>query len=162
MCAMGAWAALMTSEQFKIITLEEAEDYLARVDESAETCSVPFDPSLLVCEGYELWPDLTRKLGWLTSVKVEFVEYDSVGHVWFDPVEAASTYTNIDRVRDHEARVGSRLIPVGGVDASHMMLLLSETGSVYGCFDDHLWFVGESPIEAIKNIANGTTLEEHA
>jgi hypothetical protein len=74
----------------------------------------------------------------------------------FNAVRAARLMS-ADKSRTYEVRVGERLTPVGTAASSHVVLMVAESGRVYGAYDAFLARYGETVDAAILNLHHGVS-----
>ncbi len=62
-------------------------------------------------------------------------------------------------VREYEEHVGETLVPVGYAFSDHMLLVMSDKGHIFACFEDLVCLVGVSGEAAINALCEGRELE---
>jgi hypothetical protein len=100
--------------------------------------------------GFSIVPEAEVALQEFGGLRVEPVRTPSDTHapgvVIFDPLIEAE----LDRVADWQEQLGTRLTPIGQF-SGQSCLLLAEDGSVYILWDQFLWKVGSSLLDALAN-----------
>lgn len=111
-----------------------------------------------MAEGFAVWPELRDHIREYAGLTVRFIRHGSEDKIWFD-MGAASKWADVMWVRKHyEHWLGSRLAPIGYSNHDHQLLLLAESGRVFGTFgtfDNFVEDLGGSIAEAVGNIMEG-------
>ncbi|GAA0178462.1 SUKH-3 domain-containing protein [Clostridium sediminicola] len=69
----------------------------------------------------------------------------------FDPICAISVIYR-ERVETYEERIGEKLIVIGQGYNEYLVLLISESGKIFGAYDDFLTCLGNNHFEALEAI----------
>lgn len=77
----------------------------------------------------------------------------------FDPARTIAC-TCRETVLAYEARVHEKLVVIGMAYNGHLVLLLSESGRVYGGYDDHLCLIGTDVQDAMSNLFDRRQMTE--
>jgi hypothetical protein len=77
----------------------------------------------------------------------------------FDACQAAEDIPK-ERVDVYALRFGQALIPVGEIDSGHVTLLISDSGSLLGGFDNYLWLLGNTVEEGLNTIFESRNYNE--
>jgi hypothetical protein len=78
--------------------------------------------------------------------------------VHFDPL-IVITHTNPATVNAYAKALDAKLCPIGESDQRYLMLMMDDTGKVYGTYDDFCVLVGSSGADAIEGLCSGRDLE---
>lgn len=113
-----------------------------------------------VSKGYPLNPHairFLREFGGLALVYPHFRDKAAMDGCNFRADEACAW----DRpwLRAYEQHLGQCIVPVGHAFRDHMLLVMSEDGAVYACFEDTVCKVGEEGRLAINVLCEGKELE---
>jgi hypothetical protein len=69
----------------------------------------------------------------------------------FDPLRAISGICH-ERVETYEERIGEKLVVIGEGYNEQLVLMISESGRIFGAYDDFLTCLGNNPLEALDAI----------
>ena len=69
----------------------------------------------------------------------------------FNSIDAARGIF-IENIKCYEERIGEKLTPIGEAHDGYLVLMISESGKMYGAFDDYLTLLGNSYEEGIEAI----------
>ncbi|MDQ1817396.1 SUKH-3 domain-containing protein [Massilia sp. CCM 9210] len=108
----------------------------------------------LVADGYELFPKARpffQRFGGLGGDMPAYRVAGAFDRIDFHPAHAISC-TCREQVSAYEARVHQKLVVIGMAYNSHMTLLLSDTGRMYGGYDDFLCLIGNDVHDGITNL----------
>jgi hypothetical protein len=113
----------------------DTHSYLRRLSEDGYTSTPPIETFL-------------ESFGGLEGMMPAHVENAILERIHFDPVEAIGNVYR-ERVATYEERVGEPLVVVGEAYNSHLTLMLSATGRMYGGYDNFLCLLGNNAAEAL-------------
>ncbi|MCE3605158.1 SUKH-3 domain-containing protein [Massilia sp. P8910] len=108
----------------------------------------------LVAEGYALFPivrPFLQRFGGLGGDMPAYRVAGAFDRIDFQPAHAISC-TCRAQVTEYEARVHEKLVPIGMAYNRHMTLLLSQSGRLFGGYDDFLCLIGNDVPEAMTNL----------
>ena len=107
----------------------------------------------LKAEGYVVFERAVEFLGQYGGLYLKMPQYRGSGWdtLHFDAILAAGRIF-IDNVWFYEGRVGEKLVPVGEAYNGHYVLMLSESGKMYGAYDDLLRLAGQDCEDAIESM----------
>lgn len=77
----------------------------------------------------------------------------------FDPLRAISGICR-ERVQIYEERTGENLVTIGEGYNEHLVLLISESGKIFGAYDDFLTCLGDNIFEALEAICQSKETSE--
>lgn len=78
-----------------------------------------------------------------------------------DPCLAASEfYIDDEGLSEYNITVGAALCCVGVASRAHMMLLMDQSGRMYGVVDDLIYVIGDTPHAALELLCSGEPLRE--
>ena len=150
---MSIGSTKVLSLENKTCLLEAGWDPERNVDTSEyerflQTHNIQFLPSakefLIVC-------------GWL-EVKIPQYRYrNETDFYHLDPLRAAKNQ-GLD-LDVYEERVGEKLNVIGEAYTEHMVLMMSESGKVYGAYDHFLTLMGNDGYEALEALYQGCNWE---
>jgi hypothetical protein len=108
--------------------------------------------SQLEAEGFTVLPEAVKLLEGFGGLEIVPRKAKSDAYaaeiIRFDPVLAASG--DFDRVDYWQGRLNTRLSPIAELGGG-AILLFSENGRVFSCWDAVLWLDGESFVDALEN-----------
>jgi hypothetical protein len=117
------------------------------------------------------WLESLRREGWSTSdIGVDFLKSfggltlacvssgPRVAERWILDPERACRELSSDWRTEYESRIGEKIMPVGL--HGPMTLFVSESGGIYGAFDDFLVCFGKKVIEGLETLARGLDAPE--
>lgn len=108
----------------------------------------------LLADGYEPFPKIKpflQRFGGLSGDMPAYRVAGAFDRIDFHPAHAISC-TCREQVTAYEARVHEKLLPVGMAYNRYMTLLLSQTGRLFGGYDDFLCLIGNDVQEAMSNL----------
>lgn len=73
----------------------------------------------------------------------------------FDPLRAINNIYR-ERVEVYEEQIFESLVVIGEAYSEHLTLMISESGKIYGAFDDYLTLLGCNYYEAINVLCSGS------
>ena len=112
--------------------------------------------SALEDDGYRLFPAAHEFLASLSGLEGDMPSFRSGGteRIHFKP-DSAILNIYRERVETYEQRVGESLVVIGEANNGHMVLLLSETGRMFGGNDDFLCELGSSMADGLRSLFEG-------
>lgn len=121
-----------------------------------ETRSVDISPyvEVLQAEGYDVNSfarDFLTKFGGLELMQPAFRVENKLEKLHFNPI-IASDRTFRDHVEAYEERVNESLVIIGEALNGHFLLMMSDTGKVYGSYDKYLTILGNDYSEALDSL----------
>jgi hypothetical protein len=69
----------------------------------------------------------------------------------FNPLRACD-HIYREKVEEYESRIGESLVVIGEAYNEHLILMASDSGNIYGGYDDYLTLLGNSIEDALKAI----------
>ncbi|PJJ52908.1 SUKH-3 domain-containing protein [Hymenobacter chitinivorans] len=107
----------------------------------------------LSLEGYPWLPVVEKFLSEFGGLRITFPRYDGTDTFHFDAADAAAGIDVYWVQKNYAQRLGTdKLCVIGEAYGSHLLLFMSDTGKVYGGYDDILCFIASSGEEAIEAI----------
>ena len=79
--------------------------------------------------------------------------------IHFNPLETCENIYR-EKVETYENRIGESLVVIGEAYNGYLTLMISNSGKIYGAYDDFLTLKGESLEIALENFFNGIKTEE--
>lgn len=70
----------------------------------------------------------------------------------FDPEYSVNKFDRKWTTEVYEPLIGERLCPIGIGHSGHIIYLISESGRIFGGYDDYFCLIGETVAEAFENI----------
>lgn len=108
----------------------------------------------LVKNGQYLSPIIETFIQSFANLKIQFQNGPFVDAILIDPIEAVK---GIDPrwLDDYRERIGNANVCIIGLAYSeHLTMFMDDTGSVYGGYDENLYLVGTSGIDAIDALVS--------
>ena len=115
----------------------------------------------LLEEGYIVSKPVQTFLRSFGGIKVSYSPNDPAllqEELHFDPLIAAHNISS-EWVFYYAGKLGTQLCVIGEAKRGYLTLVMGDTGQVYAFYDDFLYFVGKSGIEAINNLCEGKDLQ---
>ena len=92
-----------------------------------------------------------ESFGYLELDHPAFRMENEIQKLHFNPIKACENIYR-EKVEDYEERAGESLTVIGEAYDDYITLMISETGKIYGGYDDDLSFFGNSFAEALDAI----------
>ncbi|PTR01008.1 SUKH-3 immunity protein of toxin-antitoxin system [Mucilaginibacter yixingensis] len=120
-----------------------------------------FEESLLK-DGFTLFPIAASFLAEFGDLDIVFSNrIGQKANFHFNVKKAVEEVDPLWAQQDYYRRLGDKqLCVIGQAYTDHMTLMMSETGEVYGGFDDFLCKIANSGVDAIKRICDNERAEE--
>lgn len=113
----------------------------------------PYQEALSL-DGYEISDKAKTffaEFGGLELVHPAYRVSNEIDHTHFDPLRAISGICH-ERVETYEERIGEKLVVIGEGYNEQLVLLISESGRIFGAYDDFLTCLGNNTFEALDAI----------
>lgn len=115
----------------------------------------------LFTEGYSWFPAVEQFLQEFGGLQIKFPTEHGSDTLHFNASQAASGVYSDWALNNYAQRIGNgKLSVIGQAYSDHMTLYMTNTGEVYGGFDDFLCFIAESGKAAIEVICQGLPIQE--
>jgi len=108
----------------------------------------------LLADGYQINDSVRNFLSEFGGLEINHPAYRVQGEEdksHFDPIRAIGGIYH-ETVEEYEKRVGENLVVIGEGYNGHLVFLISESGKVFGAYDDYLTLLGNNIIEALEAI----------
>ena len=108
----------------------------------------------LELEGYTInnyAKDFLREFGGLEAKQPAFRVPNEFDKLHFDPLKASAQIYR-ERVETYEERTGESLVVVGEAYNEHLILMISDSGKMYGAYDNYLTLLGRNWTEALNSM----------
>ncbi|NHZ95130.1 SUKH-3 domain-containing protein [Massilia sp. CCM 8734] len=126
-----------------------------------EVLPAPF-LACLVADGYTVFPkakQFFQRFGGLGGDMPAYRVEGALDRIDFDPARAIAC-TCRETVREYEARVQEQLAVIGMAYNGYMTLLLSESGRMFGGYDDFLCLIGTDVQDGMNKLFNRRQMPE--
>lgn len=109
--------------------------------------------NIAVSEGYSVCDEVQRFLRKFGGLRLRFDRNGIEELLHFDAGRAMLDMDSSWIKKDYSVRLQTNdLCPIGQAFSNHLTILMDSNGSVYGSYDDLLYFFGETPATAIEAI----------
>lgn len=106
----------------------------------------------LVTDGYEIFDkanDFLIEFGGLEVIHPAYKVHNEMDGLHFNPIRAIEGIYH-ERVETYEVRIGEKLVVIGEGYNGQLVLLISESGKIFGAYDDYLTCLGNNTFEALE------------
>jgi hypothetical protein len=113
-------------------------------------------------EGYKLSniaEEFLKQFGGIEIVHPAFRVPNAFDKTHFDPIKAIRAIYR-GNVEEYEERVGESMVLIGEAYNRHLVLLMSESGKIYGAYDDYLTKLGDNSYEALNALCESKETPE--
>jgi len=141
-------------EEYMNITRRVTEKLLKSGWTSQRKINIEEILGILSSEGYKAGKhtlSILENFGNLEFEHPAFRVENELQKLHFNPIQACENIYR-ENVEDYEKRVGESLVVIGEAYDGYMTMMVSETGKIYGGYDDDLSFFGNSLAEALEVI----------
>jgi hypothetical protein len=129
---------------------------------SSRNIDITIYEEALKIEGYKLSESIIeflKQFGGMDIIVPAFRVPNAFDKTHFDPIKAIRAIYR-GNVEEYEKRVGESMVLIGEAYNRHLVLLMSESGKIYGAYDDYLTKLGDNSYEALNALCESKETPE--